>query len=56
VAFEYHNSDKVKTLKQTEVDTLKNEGEEMVKLIDSQKKDIDALDEEIQAAKRNDIS
>ncbi|TNV87762.1 hypothetical protein FGO68_gene16265 [Halteria grandinella] len=56
VAFEYHNSDKVRNSKQTEVDSMKGQGEELVKLIDGQKGEIDALEDEIQAAKRNDIS
>jgi hypothetical protein len=56
VAFEYHNTEKNRGIKSLEADRLRAEGEDLVKLIDSQKLEIDAVEEEIQTAKKNDIS
>lgn len=56
MAFEYHNTEKNRGIKSLEADRLRAEGEDLVKLIDSQKIEIDAVEEEIQTAKKNDIS
>ena len=47
VAFEFHNTEKNKGIKSLEADRLRSEGEELVKMIDHQKIEIDAVEEEI---------
>jgi septal ring factor EnvC (AmiA/AmiB activator) len=56
VAYEYYTTEKNRGTKQIEVDRLRSEGEDLVKMIDTQKSQLENLEEEIQAAKRNDIT
>ena len=56
VAYEFFTTEKNRSSKQIEVDRLRSEGEDLVKMIDAQKTELDIIEEEIQAAKRNDIT
>ena len=46
-AFEYHKNSKAKAAKREEVDKLRTQGENLVRVIDDQKMQIALLEEEI---------
>ena len=47
VAYEFFTTEKNRSSKQIEVDRLRSEGEDLVKMIDTQKTELDIIEEEI---------